>query len=67
MNTQNKIQDVNGNPIQAGDSIEWCNGPLVFQETVFNTKKGLAVYGVGGPLLISRILLPIQLVSEAAN
>ena len=67
MNAQNKIQDVNGNPIQAGDSIEWCNGPLVFQETVFNTNKGLAVRGVSGPLLISRILLPVQLVRAAAN
>jgi hypothetical protein len=67
MNAQNKIQDVNGNPIQAGDSIEWCNGPIIFREMVFPTPRGLAVRGVNGPILVSRILLPVQLVRESAN
>ena len=64
---QNTPQPIKHSDVQAGDTVEWYNGPLTFREKVFEKDGKLYVAGTRGsrPILVSSIRLPLHLAQKS--
>jgi len=60
---QNDPKPIKHSDVQAGDTVEWYNGPITFREKVFEKNGKLYVAGSPGraPILVSSIRLQLYL------
>ena len=64
---QNEPKPIKPSDVQAGDTVEWYNGPITFREKVFEKDGKLYVTGTPGsrPILVSSIRLPLHLAQKS--
>ena len=64
---QNEPKPIKPSDVQAGDTVEWYNGPITFREKVFEKDGKLYVAGTPGsrPILVSSIRLPLHLAQKS--
>ena len=64
---QNEPKPIKPSDVQAGDTVEWYNGPITFREKVFEKDGKLYVAGTPGsrPVLVSSIRLPLHLAQKS--
>ena len=63
---QNDPKPIKHSDVQAGDTVEWYNGPITFREKVFEKDGKLYVGGTPGsrPILLSSIRLQLHLAQK---
>ena len=63
---QNDPKPIKHSDVQAGDTVEWYNGPITFREKVFEKNGKLYVAGSPGraPILVSSIRLQLHLAQK---